>query len=120
MQVQVSLSIEIEASASLAQMEEQIQEAGQQAMRKALKQAIKLWEEQRRACAHGGSQQRRLAGTVRRVSATVFGRVEVQRRRFRCQGCWRRAYPANDLFKELKGGTIIQPLQESARFAWCS
>ena len=39
MQVQVSLTIEIGASASLTEMEEQIQEAGKPAMREALKQA---------------------------------------------------------------------------------
>ena len=42
MHAQVSLTIEIEASASLTQMEEQIQGAGQQAMREALKQAVVL------------------------------------------------------------------------------
>jgi hypothetical protein len=35
MQVQVSLKIEIEATANLTQMEQQIQEAGRQAMREA-------------------------------------------------------------------------------------
>ena len=87
MQVQVSLKIELAASASLTQMEQQIQEAGRQAMREALKQAIRQWEEQSPTCPHCGQKQRRLEGTTRRVIATTFGRVEVPRRRFRCQGC---------------------------------
>lgn len=41
MQVQVSLTIELDATASLTQMEQRLQEAGRQAMREALKQAIR-------------------------------------------------------------------------------
>jgi NADH pyrophosphatase NudC (nudix superfamily) len=98
MQVQVSLTIEIEATASISQMEQSIQEAGQQAMREALKQAVRQWEDQHSVCPHCGEKQRRLEGTTRRVIATTFGRVEVARRRFRCQGCWQRWCPANHLF----------------------
>ena len=54
MRVQVSLTIEIEATASISQMEQRIQEAGQQAMREALKQAIRHWEDQHRGCPHCG------------------------------------------------------------------
>ena len=120
MHVQVSLKIEISATASLTEMEQQIQEAGQQAMREALKQAIRRWEDQKHACPHCGEQPHRLEGTVRRAIATTFGRVEVARRRFRCQGCGHRWCPAKQLFTELKGGTISQPLQEAARLAGCS
>ena len=120
MQVQVSLTLEISATASISQMEEQIQEAGRQAMRAALKQAIRHWEEQHRACPHCGEKQHRLKGTARRVIATCFGRVEVPRRRFRGLGCGRRWCPANHLFAQLKGGTISTPLQEVALLAGCS
>ncbi len=120
MQVQVSLTLEISATASLAEMEQQIQEVGKPAMREALKQAIRQWEEQTPACPHCGEKQRRLEGTVCRSIATTFGRVQVPRRRFRCQGCWRRWCPANHLFAQLKGGTISTPLQEAAMLAGCS
>lgn len=120
MQVQVSLTIELEASASLSQMEQQIQEAGQQAMREAMKQTVRQWEEVHRSCPECGQEQCRVEGTVRRVIATVFGRVQVPRRRFRCQGCGKRCCPANALFVELRGGTISQPLQEAAIQAGCS
>ena len=120
MQVQVSLTLEIDASASLSQMEEHIQEAGRQAMRQAMKQAIRQWEEQRPSCPHCGAKQRRLEGTVRRTLATTFGRVEVPRRRFRCQQCGRRWCPATQLFAPLAGGTISAPLQEAALVAGCS
>lgn len=120
MQVQVSLTIEIAASASLAEMEHQVQDIGQQAMREAFKQTIRQWEDQQQVCPHCGAKQRRLEGTVRRVIATLFGRVQVPRRRFRCQGCGRRWCPANALFAELAGGTISRPLQEAAWLAGCS
>src|SRR5258708_4424455 len=120
MQVQVSLKIEMAATASLAEMEQRIQEAGQQAMREALKQAIRQREEQNVSCPHCGQKQRRLEGTVRRTIAATFGRVEVARRRFRGLGCGHRCFPANGLFVELKGGTMSQPLQEAALLAGCS
>src|SRR6266566_10049606 len=60
MQVQVSLTIEIGATADLAEMEQQIQDLGQQAMREALKQAIRHWEDQQQAYPHCGATQRRL------------------------------------------------------------
>src|SRR2546426_2447620 len=120
MQVQVSLKMEIAATATLTQMEQQIQEAGQQAMREALKQTIRQWEEQNPSCPHCGHQQHRLEGTTRRMISTVFGRVQVPRRRFRCQSCQRRWCPANTLFAALKGGTISQPLQDAAIQAGCS
>src|SRR5258708_5999199 len=120
MHVQVSLTTEIGATASLTEMEEQIQAAGQQAMREALKQAIRQREDHHTACPRCGGKQRRLEGTVRRAIATTFGRVQVPRRRFRCQGCWHRWCPANTLFTELEGGTISQPLREAARLVGCS
>jgi hypothetical protein len=119
MQVQVSLTIELAASATLSEMEQQIQKAGQQAMREAMKQAVRRWEEQKKTCPFCGHQQPRLEGTVRRVIATVFGRVQTQRRRFRCQGCQRRWCPATELFAELKGGTVSALLQEAAMQVGC-
>src|SRR5258708_13203187 len=85
MHVQVSLTIEMSASASLAEMEQQIQEGGQQAMREALKQAISHWEDQTPACPHCGEKQRRLEGTARRSLATPFGWVQVPRQPFPSQ-----------------------------------
>ena len=120
MQVQVSLKMELAANASLTEMEQQIQEAGKPAMREALKQAIRYWEDQHQMCPHCGQQQRRLEGIVRRMIATVFGRVQARQRKRRCQACQRRWCPANELFAELKGGTISAPLQEAARLSGCS
>src|SRR6266852_3255933 len=120
MQVQVARKIEIPATAGLSQMEQQIQQAGQQAMREALKQAIRQQEEHNRTCPHCGEKQCRLEATVRRSIATTFGRVQVPRRRFRCQGCGHRWCPAHQLFTQLKGATISLPLREAAMLAGCS
>jgi len=120
MQIQVSLKIEIAATASIGEMEERLQEAGQEAMRGGLKQAVRQWEESNAVCPHCGSQQHRLEGTMSRVIATVFGRVPVPRRRFRCQRCLQRWCPANTLFAELKGGTISPQLEEGAMLAGAS
>jgi transposase-like protein len=120
MPIQVSLKLEISATASLTDLEQGIQEARQQAMREALKQAIRQREDQQVACPYCGHTQRRLEGTIGRVVATVFGRVSLPRRRFRCQDCWRRWCPANRLFVGLAGTTISQPLQDAARLAGSS
>jgi hypothetical protein len=119
MQVSVSLTVDIEASASISEMEEQIQEAGQQAMRRAMKEAVRQWEDQQGICSYCGQAQGRLEGTTRRVIATCFGRVTVQRRRFRCLACGRRSCPANRLVAVLKRATMTPALREAARLSGC-
>lgn len=54
MHVQVSLKIELEATASIIQMEQRIQEAGKPAMREAMKQAIRQREDHSPSCPHCG------------------------------------------------------------------
>jgi hypothetical protein len=120
MQIQVSLTVEIDASAGINEMEQQIKEAGQQAMRQAMKQAVRQWEDQQRVCAQCGQRSSRLEGTARRVIATSFGRVTVQRRRFRCLACGHRSCPATRLFADLKGATMTPCLQKAAQLAGCS
>src|SRR5437660_11286170 len=105
MYVQVSLKVDVEATASITQMEHEIQQAGQQAMREALKQAIRQREEQQGRCPFCGQQQYRLEGTVRRVISTIFGRVQVPRRRSRGQSCDRRWCLAKERTAESRGGT---------------
>src|SRR5437660_12454257 len=97
MYVQVSLKVDVEATASITQMEHEIQQAGQQAMREAFKQAIRQREEQQGRCPFCGQQQYPLEGTVRRVISTIFRRVQVPRRRFRCRSCDRSRCVCNEL-----------------------
>lgn len=120
MQIQVSLTVEMDASAGINEMEQQIKEAGQQAMRQAMKQAVRQWEDQQRIGGQCAERLSRLEGTTRRVIATSFGRVTVQRRRFRCLNCGHRSGPANRLFADLKGAAMTPCLQEAAQLAGCS
>jgi hypothetical protein len=120
MQIQVSLIVEISATATVAEMEQQIQTAGQQSMRQAMQQSIRAWEEQHRRCPQCDKNQVRLEGTVRRHLQTLFGPVGLAMRRFRCQDCWHRYCPARNLLAPLQQGTVTQPLQEAAVLAGAS
>ncbi len=94
MYVTVSLKIDLEATASLSEMESQIQEAGREVMKAALKQALRQSDEYHMICPACRSQQTSTQGTKRRVLLTSFGRVEVALRRQRCQACGQRFRPA--------------------------
>jgi len=120
MQIQVSLIVEISATATVAEIEQQIQTAGQQSMQKAMQQSIRAWEEQHRRCPQCEKNQVRLEGTVRRHLQTLFGPVRLAMRRFRCQGCWHRSCPARRLLAPLQQGTVTEPLQEAAVLAGAS
>ena len=57
MYVIISLKIDLEATAPLSQLENQIEEAGRAAMKAALKQAIQQNEQQHHRCPRCGSDQ---------------------------------------------------------------
>src|SRR5919202_210733 len=94
MQIQLSLTIEVYATASLTQMEEQIQRAGHNWMRQALKETVRAWEQSHRRCPGCESQAVRTEGTVRRRLLALFGPVDLPLRRYRCQVCRQRFCPA--------------------------
>lgn len=114
MYVTVSLKIELDANASLTEMERQIQEAGREAMKAALKQAIRQSEEYRQTCPACGSEQQQPQGTKRRVLLTSFGRVEVSLTRRRCQQCRQRFRPADACLADVRGYNITPDLRELA------
>lgn len=114
MQVRVSFKIEGGASASLSEMEGQIQQAGRAAMHQAMKQAIRQKEEQQKECPACGSEQIQTRGTKRRVLLTSFGRVEVPLKRVWCQVCGHRFRPAEGCLAEVKGHKITPDLRELA------
>ena len=120
MQVQVCLTMELSASASLEQIEEQILQAGREGMRQALKKSVRAWEEQHRRCPRCGKQELRVEGSLKRMVAAVFGRVALGVRRFRCQGCLHRWCPAQGLLRTLSGQQITSALQEAAVLAGAS
>jgi len=120
MHIQVSLMVEMDASADLASMEEQIQEAGHRSMRQALKQAVRQWEQQHGSCPHCGSQQVRLEGTVARTVQALFGAVRLPRQGLRCQHGLRRFCPAKQLLAPLRQGRVSPALTEAACVAGSS
>ncbi len=114
MYVTVSLKIELDATASLTEMERQIQEAGRAAMQAALKAAIRQQEDQQQTCQACGSGPLLSQGTKQRVLLTSFGRVEVPLKRLRCQHCGQRFRPADACLAEVRGHTITPQLREVA------
>jgi len=110
----VSLKIDFDATASLSQMESQIEEAGRAAMKAALKQAIQQNEKQQNSCPRCGSDQFHTQGTKRRVLLTRFGRVEVPLKRLRCQACRQLFRPAERCLTEVKGHNVTQGLRDLA------
>ncbi|SRR5581483_7081984 len=114
MYVTVSLKIELDATATLSQMERQIQEAGREAMKRALAQAIRQSEEHQPACPACGCQQVQTRGTKQRVLLTRFGRVQMPLKRLRCQQCHHVFRPAEHCLAEIKGHNITPDLRELA------
>jgi hypothetical protein len=114
MQVTVSLKIDLDATASLSEMERRIQAAGKEAMKQALKQALHQNEEQQKRCPACESEQIQTRGTKCRVVLSCFGRVELVLRRYRCQQCQQFFRPADRCLSERKGHNITPDLQELA------
>lgn len=114
MYVPVSLKIELDATASLRQMEQQIGEAGRAAMKEALKQAIHQNEEQQKRCPECGSEQVQTQGTKRSVLLTSFGRVEMPLKGLRCQQCAQLFRPAERCLAEVQGHNVTPDLRELA------
>jgi hypothetical protein len=120
MQITVSLMVDIPASADINEIEQRVQQAGQQAMRAATQQAVRVAEEQRKTCPHCGSQTVQSEGTDRRIVLTKFGRVVLALRRLRCQACRRRFRPANVCLKGLEGGNVTVALSQACAEAGAS
>jgi len=70
MYITVSLKIDLDTTANLSQMERQIQDAGREAMKQALAQAIHQSGEQQKSCPECGSEQVQTQGTKQRVLLT--------------------------------------------------
>jgi hypothetical protein len=112
--------VDIDATADLSTIEAQVQAAGLKTMRQALRQAIHQWEQEHQTCPRCGSQQVRTEGTVVRNLQVIFGSVRLARGRLRCQHCFQRFCPANDLLKPLHRGRVSPALAEAASIAGAS
>ncbi len=116
MQWSVTVVVEIAPEAEIGQMEQAVLEVGRQAMREALKQAVRASEDGHAACPGCGSASSRSQGTVARRVLTRFGRVVVRMRRQRCASCGRRFRPAQGYLAVLAGGNVTPELGRRARW----
>lgn len=120
MQCSVAIAVELAAEAEVSQMEVAIQEAGWQAMREALKLAVRSYEAAHSACPHCGSAQSQPQGTVARRVLTRFGQVVLHLRRCRCGACGRRFRPAQRCLHALAGGNVTPELGAACALAGAS
>lgn len=120
MQCSVSMVVEVDAAAGIAGWEQAVQEAGREAMRRRLAQAVRGYEEAHLVCPHCGSPTSQSPGTVRRRVRTCFGRVELARRRRRCGGCRRRFRPAQGCLAGLGRGQVTPALAAACALAGAS
>lgn len=120
MQCSVRVVVEIAPEASISEMEATIQEAGRQAMREALGQAVRAYEAAHAACPGCGHTQSQAQGTVARRVLTCFGRVVVPLARRRCAGCGQRFRPARDCLAVLAGGQVTPELGAACALAGAS
>jgi hypothetical protein len=119
-QVTVSLTVEVAASANVDEVEALIVEAGRKAMVEALRGVCREYEAEARQCRKCGSEQLRTEGTYRRVLLTSFGKVVLNLRRLRCQECQVRVRPIEPLLKCLEGANVTGRLREACVLAGSS
>jgi hypothetical protein len=120
MQWSVLVEVEVDERAGIVGWERAIQEAGRDAMRRALAQAVHAYEERHPACVHCGREQSRSEGTVRRVVRTCFGRVVLALRRQHCLSCGRRFRPSQGCLQGLGRGQITPDLAAACALAGAS
>jgi hypothetical protein len=120
MQCSVSIVVELDPAAGIGGWEQVVQEAGREAMRRLLAQAVRRYEELHPACPHCGSATSQSQGTVRRRVLTCFGRVTVGLRRQRCGGCQRRFRPAQGCLAGLGRGQVTPELAAACALAGAS
>jgi hypothetical protein len=119
-QVRVSFTIELSASATVDSLEPIILHAGRQAMARALQGACREYEAMVSACPHCASVLLQNDGRDRRVVQCTFGRVELALRLLRCEGCGRRFRPAQAFIDCLAGGNVSAKLRDNAVLAGTS
>lgn len=120
MQCSVTIVVELALEADMSQMEEAIQEAGREAMRATLRQAVRGYEGAHAACPHCGGEESQTQGTVSRRVLTCFGRVVLALRRQRCLSCGRRFRPAQGCVAALAGGNVTPALGAACALAGAS
>jgi hypothetical protein len=112
----VPLTLEVPDQLDLDGLERGVLEAGRQAMRIAMREAVRAYEAQQRACPTCG-RPRAWEGTDQRVVLTCFGRVCLALRRAGCRVCGQRHRPAEPLLRSLGGTNTTGALREACALA---
>jgi hypothetical protein len=119
-QVAVSLTFDLPASADVDSLEPIILDAGRRAMVAALQAACLEQEAMARICPHCASTTLTAEGHDGRVVLCTFGRVELDLQRLRCHACQRRFRPGEPFLSCLEGGNISAKLRAAAVLAGTS
>ncbi len=120
MQVTVSLTFDLPATANVDDLEPIIVNAGRRAMIAALQAACSEYEAMVRACPYCGATTLTAEGHDGRVVLCTFGRVELGLQRLHCHECGRRFRPAESFLACLEGGNVSAKLREAAILAGTS
>ena len=116
-QITVSLTVDLPATADVDRVEPLILDAGRQAMREALRLAALHAQAQVATCPVCGHPRLHADGTDRRVVLASFGRVEVPVLRKRCAACRHRFRAAATFFAPLDGANVTAELGRQAAVA---
>jgi hypothetical protein len=120
MEITVSLTVELGATADFDAVEPQIVAEGRRAMVQAVRAVCREYEGRTGSCPHCQSPLLQSEGTDRRVLLCHFGRVEVMLRRLRCEGCGAHFRPADAFLACLQGGNLSRTLREACVLAGTS
>ena len=116
-QITVSLTVDLPATADVNMVEPHILDAGRQAMREALRLAALHAQAQVERCPACDHPILHADGTDRRVVLASFGRVEVPVLRKRCAACAHRFRASAAFFAPLDGANVTAELGRQAAAA---
>ena len=120
MQITVSLTVDVPATATFDLVEPLIVEEGRRAMVRAVRAVCREYEGLTETCPHCQSPLLQSEGTKRRVVLCHFGRVEIMLHRLRCEGCGARFRPAEPFLACLAGSNVTRTLREACVLAGTS
>jgi hypothetical protein len=120
MECSVSVTVAVGVPAGVVELEQAILQAGWDAMRQALQQAVRTYEDAHSGCPHCGGTTSRSQGTVRRRVLTRFGKVVLRLRRQRCRSCQRRFRPAHGCLAALGREQVTPELATACALAGAS
>lgn len=115
MQMKINRTINLpDQLSSVNDLEQPILEFGRELMAELMEKAWKIYQEQQWCCQHCGSREVQGWGSKPLKLRTVFGRVELRRKRVRCRACGRYSQPLDALLCQLGSHHATWAFQELA------